>query len=366
MWRTYRARLDAAGHHIQLSAGSTLFTTFILMYAADSLNTQEKWRVAVPAMLLAFVAGALGLVASTAHLGYPLNAFHALSHISSSWLSREIVFASLYLGILGLTRLIGLVAKRVVTSLLLLASLLGLIDLFCMSAIYAHTSVATWMHINTNVMFYRADRLVMPLTRVAPCTEELLMWHSEYGIRFVEMKAESAAGWFKAIATLNVRLKRMQEPLWNIVPPSRQTMNGSRRRWLHLKNEGASAGNVPVGRRFRRARFTQISEYHVDLDKHRCVLCGACSRVCPEQAIRLDNLALTLDPVKCTGCGNCEAVCFDGAISVSARENSESTLTVSRLEQAQCRVCGCIFPAWSAQDNECAVCRRHAFGMREA
>lgn len=158
----------------------------------------------------------------------------------------------------------------------------------------------------------------------------------------------------------------MQEPLWNIVPPSRQTMNGSRRRWLHLKNEGASAGNVPVGRRFRRARFTQISEYHVDLDKHRCVLCGACSRVCPEQAIRLDNLALTLDPVKCTGCGNCEAVCFDGAISVSARENSESTLTVSRLEQAQCRVCGCIFPAWSAQDNECAVCRRHAFGMREA
>lgn len=213
---------------------------------------------------------------------------------------------------------------------------------------------------------YRADRLVMPLTRVAPCTEELLMWHSEYGIRFVEMKAESAAGWFQAIATLNVRLKRMQEPLWNIVPPSRQTMNGSRRRWLHLKNEGASAGNVPVGRRFRRARFTQISEYHVDLDKHRCVLCGACSRVCPEQAIRLDNLALTLDPVKCTGCGNCEAVCFDGAISVSARENSESTLTVSRLEQAQCRVCGCIFPAWSAQDNECAVCRRHAFGMREA
>ncbi|MBU9852331.1 dimethyl sulfoxide reductase anchor subunit family protein [Rahnella aceris] len=139
---------------IQLSVGSTLFTTFILMYAADSLNTQEKWRVAVPAMLLAFVAGALGLVASTAHLGYPLNAFHALSHISSSWLSREIVFASLYLGILGLTTLIGLVAKRVATSLMLLASVLGLIDLFCMSAIYVHASVATWMHINTYVMFY--------------------------------------------------------------------------------------------------------------------------------------------------------------------------------------------------------------------
>ncbi|RJT37420.1 dimethyl sulfoxide reductase anchor subunit family protein [Rahnella woolbedingensis] len=139
---------------IQLSVGSTLFTTFTLMYAADSLNMQEKWRVATPAMLLAFVAGALGLMVSTAHLGYPLNAFYALSHISSSWLSREIVFASLYLGILGLTTLIALVSKRIVTSLLLLASFLGLVDLFCMSAIYVHASVVTWMHINTYVMFY--------------------------------------------------------------------------------------------------------------------------------------------------------------------------------------------------------------------
>ena len=115
---------------IQLSVGSTVFTTFTLVYAADRLHAQEKWRVAAPAILLAFIAGALGLVASTAHLGYPLNAFHALSHIGSSWLSREIVFASLYLGVLGLTTLIALVSKRVVTSLLLLASLLGLIDLF--------------------------------------------------------------------------------------------------------------------------------------------------------------------------------------------------------------------------------------------
>ena len=73
---------------IQLSVGSTIFTTFTLIYGADNLNVQEKWRVAIPAMMLAFIAGALGLMTSTAHLGYPLNAFHALSHISSSWLSR--------------------------------------------------------------------------------------------------------------------------------------------------------------------------------------------------------------------------------------------------------------------------------------
>lgn len=141
---------------LQLSVGSTVFITFTLIYGADNLNAQDKWRVATPAMLLAFITGALGLMVSTAHLGYPLNAFHALSHISSSWLSREIVFASLYVGMLGLTTLIALMLKRVMTSLLLLASLLGLTDLFCMSAVYVHASVVTWMHVNTYVMFYGA------------------------------------------------------------------------------------------------------------------------------------------------------------------------------------------------------------------
>jgi ferredoxin len=211
---------------------------------------------------------------------------------------------------------------------------------------------------------YCAERLVMPLSVVAPCTEELLMWHSEYGIRFVEMDTDSAAGWLQAVAMLNVHLRRMEEPLWNIVPPSPQKMNGSRRRWLHLKNEGVSAGSVPTGRRARRARFTHISEYQPELDTEHCSLCGACSRVCPEEAIRLDDHAITLDPVKCTGCGNCEAVCFDGALSV--QENNEGTLTVHRLERKECRICRRLFSAWSVQEKECGVCRRHAFGMREA
>lgn len=211
---------------------------------------------------------------------------------------------------------------------------------------------------------YRGDRLVMPLSLVAPCTEELLIWHSEVGIRLVEMEADAAAGWFQAIAALNVRLKRMQEPLWNIVPPAPEKLNGSRRRWLYLKKEGDCAGSVTPGRRFRRACFTQISEYHLDLDTDRCVLCGACSKVCPENAIRLDHLTLTLDPVKCTGCGNCEAVCFGHALTVP--ESMGSALTIYKLEQAECRVCRGRFSAWSADEGVCPVCRRHAFGMREA
>jgi anaerobic dimethyl sulfoxide reductase subunit C (anchor subunit) len=126
------------------------------MSARRTLNIKQKHSAGLPAMLVAFIAGALGLMASTAHLGYPLNAFHALTHIDSSWLSREIVFASLYLAVLGLATLIALFKKLVVPFLLVVASLLGIIDIFCMSAIYVHTSVVTWMHFNTYVMFYGA------------------------------------------------------------------------------------------------------------------------------------------------------------------------------------------------------------------
>lgn len=211
---------------------------------------------------------------------------------------------------------------------------------------------------------YRDNRLVPPFSPVAPCTEELLMWHSEYGIRLVEMEPDTASVWFQAVATLNVRLRQMGEPLWNIVPPSPQTLNGSRRHWLHLKNAGDFTGCVTPGRRFRRSRLTQVSEYSPELDQSRCTLCGACARICPEEAIRFDDLSMTLDPVKCTGCGNCEAVCFDRALSV--RENRESTIRILRIEQARCGVCRRDYIAWTEEENACPVCRRHTFGMREA
>ena len=59
----------------------------------------------------AFVLASLGLLASALHMGYPLNALNALRHVSSSWLSREIIFASLYLAALGFATLLMFVKK---------------------------------------------------------------------------------------------------------------------------------------------------------------------------------------------------------------------------------------------------------------
>ncbi|WP_312816814.1 dimethyl sulfoxide reductase anchor subunit family protein [Atlantibacter subterraneus] len=133
---------------VQASVGLTLFT------AVNAFNCQANSQPLRVALVASCVMGGVGLIASVAHLGYPLNAFNSLRHIASSWLSREIVFAALYLGVLGITTLLALFAKRVVPLLVLLAGLIGLVDVYCMSNIYISASVVTWMHINTFFMFY--------------------------------------------------------------------------------------------------------------------------------------------------------------------------------------------------------------------
>ncbi len=149
---------------IQGSVGLTIFTA-VAAYSSNPVTQKKNLRVGP--LLCACIAGGLGLIASTLHLGYPLNAFNALRHVSSSWLSREIVFASLYLGVLGLCTLIVLVKKQLIRGFLPVAALLGLIDVWCMSAIYANTSVITWMHANTWLMFYGSVGIVGAVAQAA-------------------------------------------------------------------------------------------------------------------------------------------------------------------------------------------------------
>ncbi|MCT4717058.1 dimethyl sulfoxide reductase anchor subunit [Enterobacteriaceae bacterium H18W14] len=141
---------------VQASVGLTVAMSLFLLSGRGTLPVHERRRYLLMPLLIATIAAAFGLTASTLHLGYPLNAFNALRHVASSWLSREIIFASLYLAALGLAALLALFFRKLSLVLLLAACILGLVDVFCMGAIYVHSSVATWMHFNTWVMFYGA------------------------------------------------------------------------------------------------------------------------------------------------------------------------------------------------------------------
>lgn len=130
---------------LQGSVGVTLWLVFGGAHASQ--------RSALLPAAGAFVLASLGLLASALHMGYPLNALNALRHVSSSWLSREIIFASLYLAALGLATLLMFAKKPGWKLLLAAAGLVGLVDVFCMAQIYMHASVVTWQHINTLVLF---------------------------------------------------------------------------------------------------------------------------------------------------------------------------------------------------------------------
>lgn len=139
-----------------LFQGAVGYWLMMLLCETPACRAGQRSLLTFPALFAVLFAGALGLAASTLHLGYPLNAFHALRHLSSSWLSREIVMAGLFLALAALCTLLALRKGRIPPALLWLVALAGLVDIGCMGAIYRYSSVATWMHVTTWVMFYGA------------------------------------------------------------------------------------------------------------------------------------------------------------------------------------------------------------------
>ncbi|MEQ4986591.1 dimethyl sulfoxide reductase anchor subunit family protein [Proteus vulgaris] len=141
---------------VQSSVGVTLFSALYFCWLEKEIGNQRATIAMRPVLLTATILGCLGLLASTLHMGYPWNAFHALRHISSSWLSREIIFAAVYLGTLCLYTLVILIKGRMNKTLLAVIGLFGIIDIICMASLYYNTSMLTWMHANTYVMFIGA------------------------------------------------------------------------------------------------------------------------------------------------------------------------------------------------------------------
>lgn len=54
----------------------------------------------------------------------------------------------------------------------------------------------------------------------------------------------------------------------------------------------------------------------VKLDIERCIGCGICADVCPEDAIGISNGKAFVDSTKCTDCGLCVSRCPTGALKM--------------------------------------------------
>ena len=53
----------------------------------------------------------------------------------------------------------------------------------------------------------------------------------------------------------------------------------------------------------------------VRIDESKCNGCGACAKVCPVEAIKVNSKAV-VDPEKCVDCGTCVDECPSKAISM--------------------------------------------------
>jgi len=105
---------------------------------------------------LGFLLAATGLASSVFHLKVPLHAWRALSNLKTSWLSREIFFASLYtfsmFAIAMLQQFPEMENIRDAVSGFALAT--GLAMIFCMGSAYRLRTVKFWDSAQTIVSFY--------------------------------------------------------------------------------------------------------------------------------------------------------------------------------------------------------------------
>lgn len=60
------------------------------------------------------------------------------------------------------------------------------------------------------------------------------------------------------------------------------------------------------------------------VDQRICVACGACTKVCPREAIHIfAGCYAKVDAVRCIGCGLCAKTCPAGVIEVVERGSAE-------------------------------------------
>ncbi|CAM7764877.1 4Fe-4S dicluster domain-containing protein [Lelliottia nimipressuralis] len=202
-----------------------------------------------------------------------------------------------------------------------------------------------------------AQRLIAPFTSIAPEINELLLWHVQHHIRGVEIDLDEHPHWGVAIAALNLKLRELDEPNWQIYPPQHASLNRGRRRLSGLE-KGISVAVEPLSK-----AFPQYHQFSLHLDTETCVACAACSRVCSPKAVVLKAGSFTLDARQCHGCKACEAVCPVDAISI-APATGRADPVVHALFETSCPACSRPFYAWHPQASLCPICRQHHHGMR--
>lgn len=135
---------------VQISVGVLAATLFHIRIRTGGMGP-------IPVSVLSVCLGliAAGLFSALAHLKKPENAFHAVSNIGRSWLSREIMAVSLLacgIGLLWILTGLGIFFGFVLLEAAVLA--FGVFTLWTMSQVYRLRTVPVWNHRATPIDFF--------------------------------------------------------------------------------------------------------------------------------------------------------------------------------------------------------------------
>ncbi|MBN1760681.1 MAG: DUF362 domain-containing protein [Chitinispirillaceae bacterium] len=79
---------------------------------------------------------------------------------------------------------------------------------------------------------------------------------------------------------------------------------------------GGAIKNIGMGCATREGKLAQHASVAPYIIMRNCIGCGACSEVCPQDAIEIIEGKAILDPKKCIGCASCIAVCKSDAVEL--------------------------------------------------
>lgn len=147
----------------QLGVGSFIILGIVARWVSKKNGSKSSPRLISWVWWAIFGIMALALIASLTHLGNVMNAYLSILNLQSAWLSREILFALLFTGLVGLYALMthrkmGSETNRDI--IWVLAALAGVALVFSMSMIYSyirtqpawHTPYTTYSFFNTAIL----------------------------------------------------------------------------------------------------------------------------------------------------------------------------------------------------------------------
>lgn len=148
---------------MQISTGAMFFLWIIRSINLPKYGNEEIDRFVRNPVIVVFITGLAAIIGSHFHLSKPYLSFLAALNFRSSWLSREIVFTTLF--ILSVSLLLYIEwfkpdRHRLKTALGWAAILFGAVNVYCMARIYILPTQVAW-NSPTTIVSYGVSTLLL-------------------------------------------------------------------------------------------------------------------------------------------------------------------------------------------------------------